>query len=111
MSGSPSVKAFSRRKFPASRAPASNSMMIGSVVAIGAVASMSRVTSASALLPVARRYSIQADVSIRCMRSEFLDALGAAHRVKIAVPARSPQAEQELLGDRRPDETTEGEIN
>src|SRR5258708_16249381 len=94
--------AVSRRKFPASRAPASSSMMTGSVVAIGAFASISRATSASALLPVARRYSIQADVSIRCIRSEFLDALGAAHLLQVAIQARPAQAAHELLANPLP---------
>src|SRR5260370_12694045 len=94
--------AVSRRKFPASRAPPSSSMMTGSVVAIGAFASISRATSASALLPVARRYSIQADVSIRCIRSEFLDALGPAHLLHVAIPPRPAQAKHELLRDRPP---------
>src|SRR5260370_5056847 len=103
--------AVSRRKFPASRRACRRSMMTRSVVAIGAFASISRATSASALLPVARRYSIQADVSIRCIRSEFLDALGAAHLLQVAIQARPAQAEQELLGDRRPDETAQGQID
>src|SRR5580658_227712 len=68
------------------RAPASTSMITGSVTAIGPSVAISSVSRRSTALPVARSYSTQADVSARimpprraCICGYFIDRVGAAH--------------------------------
>src|SRR5579859_7784918 len=68
------------------RAPASTSMITGSVTAIGPSVAINSVRRRSTALPVARSYSTQADVSARIMpppragiRGYFIDRAGAAH--------------------------------
>src|SRR5260370_11137534 len=95
----PDVRVSSWRIARVDVAPASNSMMIGSVVATESGASSRRATCRQADDAVSRRYSTQPDVSSRRSRGlARLDRTPCAHLVEVAGPPDPPQAGQERRG-------------